>query len=236
MKTKAGAAISRRDATIACAISMGMGAVLASIALIGSEIPLKCFSAGALSDWIAAGGTWVIGYGAWKYAREAHRQRLTEHYSAELRRLRLNYAQIAALRDRAALIKGAVTQMASIDLKADDRGVSDAISACRVGASVLADLPPNEGIFLLSEKTLRTHNIVSLSVTQMKGLFARGTDMLEKDGRSEASAAGYARHLVAIASELNADCEELIDQLTQAAMAVSAEAKMVVKTRQMMLR
>lgn len=228
--------ISRRDASIACALTFIFGAGLATLILVGSAARHSSIDGSAVANWLAALGTWVIGYGAWKYAREAHRHRLAEHYSGELRRLRLNYTQIAALRDRAALIKGAVTQMASIDLEADDGGVSDAISACRVGASVLADLPPNEGILLLSEKTLRTHNIVSLSVTQMKGLFARGIDMLEKDGRSEASAVGYARHLVAIASELNADCEELIDQLTQAAMAVSAEAKMVVKTRQVMLR
>lgn len=40
-----------------------------------------------LADWAAALGTWVIGYGAWKYAREGHLQRLNEAKALEVDRL-----------------------------------------------------------------------------------------------------------------------------------------------------
>ncbi|CAM4314126.1 Transmembrane protein [Stenotrophomonas pavanii] len=41
-----------------------LGVAITSAALLGSQIPLKCFEAGNLADWVAALGTWVIGVAA----------------------------------------------------------------------------------------------------------------------------------------------------------------------------
>lgn len=65
--------ITRRDASVACLVSLLLGAMLSALVLLGSDVPLKCFEAGNVADWLAALGTWVIGYGAWKYARDNYR-------------------------------------------------------------------------------------------------------------------------------------------------------------------
>lgn len=64
-----------------------LGVVITGLALLGSQIPLKCFDGGNAPDWIAAVGTWVIGYGAWKYAREAHKLRTYEVSSDKIGRI-----------------------------------------------------------------------------------------------------------------------------------------------------
>lgn len=82
-----------------------LGVVIAGVALLGSQIPLKCFEAGNAADWAAAAGTWVIGYGAWKYARVAHLQRVREHglsersfIEAKIRRFNMIYLKLIKVR------------------------------------------------------------------------------------------------------------------------------------------
>ncbi|MBE5272245.1 hypothetical protein [Stenotrophomonas sp. B2] len=65
-----------------------MGVVTTAIAMAGSDIPLKCFEAGNVADWLAAAGTWVaatgalaIGYGANRFARETHELRIAQELS-----------------------------------------------------------------------------------------------------------------------------------------------------------
>ncbi|HDS1630821.1 TPA: hypothetical protein QEL43_000399 [Stenotrophomonas maltophilia] len=77
--------IPRRDAGIAALMTFGMGVLVTAIAMIGSDIPLKCIDAGNAADWLAALGTWVaaagavgVGFGANRYAREAHDLRINE--------------------------------------------------------------------------------------------------------------------------------------------------------------
>lgn len=84
MSDKKGDGISRRDAAVACAVSAVFGSVLMAVILTGSDIPLKCVEGGNIADWTAAFGTWVIGYGAWKIAKDSHQHRVNE-YEAELR-------------------------------------------------------------------------------------------------------------------------------------------------------
>ncbi|WP_447899517.1 hypothetical protein [Stenotrophomonas sepilia] len=77
--------ISRRDAALVSFICALLGAALGWIAFSspdGVRVPKE---AGNAADWIAAiagaiaaAGTWAIGLGANRYAREAHIQRLTE--------------------------------------------------------------------------------------------------------------------------------------------------------------
>jgi len=70
--------ISKRDAFVACMAALLLGAILSALVLVGSDVPLKCFEGGSLADWLAALGTWVIGYGAWKYARDSYRHGIEE--------------------------------------------------------------------------------------------------------------------------------------------------------------
>jgi hypothetical protein len=77
--------IPRRDAAVAALLTFGMGVLVTAVAMIGSDIPLKCIEAGNAADWLAALGTWVaaagavgVGFGANRYAREAHDLRINE--------------------------------------------------------------------------------------------------------------------------------------------------------------
>jgi hypothetical protein len=63
-----------------------LGAVITGVALLGSQVPLKCFEAGNAADWLAAAGTWVIGIAAGWVAYTAHKRNEQELDSANKRR------------------------------------------------------------------------------------------------------------------------------------------------------
>ncbi|MGR0018140.1 hypothetical protein [Stenotrophomonas maltophilia] len=70
--------VGQGDATLVAVIAFVMGAGLSAGLATGGAFPFACVERGNLADWVAATGTWVIGYGAWKYAREAHKLRNSE--------------------------------------------------------------------------------------------------------------------------------------------------------------
>lgn len=70
--------IERRDAGIAAVLAFILGLLVCGIILLGGKIPLRCFEGGNIADWMAALGTWIIGYGAWRIARESHSHRVQE--------------------------------------------------------------------------------------------------------------------------------------------------------------
>lgn len=82
-----------------------LGVVITGVALLGSQIPLKCFDGGNAADWLAAAGTWVIGYGAWKYAREAHRLREREIKRETDRDSYLHAGRVEAIKEWARLLQ-----------------------------------------------------------------------------------------------------------------------------------
>lgn len=92
--------VSRRDATVACLVSAMLGAVLTAVVLIGSDIPLKCIDGGNAADWLAALGTWIIGYGAWTYTREAHIHRVKETASTRRRENLMLLSRLRAVRNK----------------------------------------------------------------------------------------------------------------------------------------
>ncbi|MCS4233106.1 hypothetical protein [Stenotrophomonas sp. BIGb0135] len=67
-----------RDVLVVSVIAALWGAVLSWLIFAWTGEPAKTFDIGSVSDWAAAAGTWVIGYGAWKYAKESHLQRVAE--------------------------------------------------------------------------------------------------------------------------------------------------------------
>ncbi|HEL4114868.1 TPA: hypothetical protein UM349_000061 [Stenotrophomonas maltophilia] len=75
--------ISRRDAVIASVIAGVFGA---GMTLFFSGVLLLVFEeTGNVADWAGAVGTWVIGYGAWRIARDGHEHRIRESNQRESR-------------------------------------------------------------------------------------------------------------------------------------------------------
>lgn len=68
--------ISRRDAIIAAVIASMFGAGMALFAVGWFQLVFD--AQGNPAEWTAAIGTWVIGYGAWRIARDSHDHRIKE--------------------------------------------------------------------------------------------------------------------------------------------------------------
>ncbi|GEM_PF-4358209 len=60
--------IAVRDVLVACVVASGLSATLSWLIFAWIGAGAEKFPWGSLGDWAAAIGTWVIGYGAWKYA------------------------------------------------------------------------------------------------------------------------------------------------------------------------
>lgn len=172
--------VSRRDATVACLVSAMLGAVLTAVVLIGSDIPLKCVEAGNAADWLAAAGTWVIGYGAWKYARVGHAQRIHEYRESEMRRIQDASIRASALLENATVVATLADGLKKISVKDADGGRGDAMSACRVGLAVLDNINWRpEDVTLLSERGLLSYGALTRAITQMKDAMKRSYAILE---------------------------------------------------------
>lgn len=57
-----------RDVLVSCLVAGGLSATLSWLIFAWVGAGAEKFPWGSLGDWAAAIGTWVIGYGAWKYA------------------------------------------------------------------------------------------------------------------------------------------------------------------------
>ena len=93
-----------RDVLVSCLVAGGLSATLSWLifAWVGGT---EKFPWGSLGDWAAAIGTWVIGYGAWKYAREAHRLREREIKRETDRDSYLHAGRVAAIKEWARLLQ-----------------------------------------------------------------------------------------------------------------------------------
>jgi len=78
MKMTSERKIEVRDAAVAAAIFGALAAVSSWLLFVWAGDGARLFPFGALADWVAAAGTWAIGYGAWRVAREAHLHRVQE--------------------------------------------------------------------------------------------------------------------------------------------------------------
>lgn len=85
---------------------LGLG-MLAGWALFGTpEFAKTIVEAGNGAEWLAAIGTWVIGSGAWRYARDAHRHRVAESISSREREIRSHRGRLSDLMSKAAFSIG----------------------------------------------------------------------------------------------------------------------------------
>ncbi|WP_457322381.1 hypothetical protein, partial [Stenotrophomonas sp. P5_B8] len=79
----------------------------------GTQIP----DSGSVADWLAAVGTWVIGYGAWRYAKEGHDQRISEYRerrATEAKARRAHLVATCAALGLAVGIKGSCDRYAAL--------------------------------------------------------------------------------------------------------------------------
>lgn len=97
--------VSVGDAALTAYICFALGALLSAGLATGGDFPFKCFGKGNFADWAAAAGTWVIGYGAWKYAREAHRLREREIKRETDRDSYLHAGRVEAIKEWARLLQ-----------------------------------------------------------------------------------------------------------------------------------
>ncbi|HEL3782350.1 TPA: hypothetical protein UM046_000080 [Stenotrophomonas maltophilia] len=151
--------VSRRDAAIAAATAFGFGAIITAVALAGSDIPLKCIDGGSAADWLAAIGTWAaaggalaVGYGANRFARESHDQRIAQELgdrkAARVERARR--IELIRLRlKRAMSLPIAFAGLESAE-KYEDLEASDIHSIFRVLKRVIPGIfwPPEELVLL----------------------------------------------------------------------------------------
>lgn len=103
MERKLNGQVDVRDLVVASLITFLMGATLAGVVLIGSNIPLKCFEGGNIADWLAAAGAWVIGVVAAKIAYDANARREEDAASERSRLAEARRAHLLLLASEARL-------------------------------------------------------------------------------------------------------------------------------------
>ncbi|WP_336683687.1 hypothetical protein [Stenotrophomonas maltophilia] len=128
-----------RDVLVSCLVSGGLSAALSWLIFAWARGAEK-FPWGSLGDWAAAIGTWVIGYGAWKYAREAHALRIVEVAATEARRLREEVGALRSISYRLETIANCANHLLGELPKGEER-----VSASGVGASLRSVLPLLKG-------------------------------------------------------------------------------------------
>lgn len=81
------------------------GVTIAAVALLGSQIPLKCFDAGNVADWVAAFGTWVIGIGAIRFSASELKLKVHERREKRYGEVLVELNKYGELAYRAQLMK-----------------------------------------------------------------------------------------------------------------------------------
>lgn len=117
MESAAENAISRRDATIAAAVSLLLGVFVSAVVLIGSDIPLKCFEAGNFADWVAAIGAWAVGLAALAFTVTTHRDKIRgelERDARERSTARARLTEVLASIDRVGFLAGVFSRFATL--------------------------------------------------------------------------------------------------------------------------
>jgi len=110
-------AVSRKDATIAAVVSLLLGVIVSAVLLIGSDIPLKCFEAGNLADWVAAIGAWAVGLAALAFTATTHNDKVRgerERDARERAAAKARLAEVLAAINRAEYLVGPVSRFATL--------------------------------------------------------------------------------------------------------------------------
>lgn len=94
MDTKVKMALTQGSITFLFFSGFLLGVAATAVTLLGSQIPLKCFEAGNAADWLAAIGTWVIGFGAISLAMGDRRLKLRERQEQRVLQLEENLEEV----------------------------------------------------------------------------------------------------------------------------------------------
>ncbi|NED67761.1 hypothetical protein G3I15_43185 [Streptomyces sp. SID10244] len=97
-------------------------------------------SPGNVSAWLAAAGTWVIGYGAWKYAREAHNLRMREVMIQQQNQLEAELSTLDHLKYRIDICTKCAALIDGIQINEDKVDRIDVIATCETIALVVKTL------------------------------------------------------------------------------------------------
>ncbi|HGM5117999.1 TPA: hypothetical protein ACKPZZ_000156 [Stenotrophomonas maltophilia] len=198
-----------------------LGVVITGVALLGSQMPLKCFEAGNAADWAAAAGTWVIGYGAWKYAAVAHKQRIHEYRQSELRRIKDASVRAAAMVDNTAWINTIGGGLERISVGDPDGGAADASSTCRVSLALLETLSwRSEDLTLLPEGGVSAHSALNRLIARMKDTMQRSLPMLDA---SSTVTAGVIASLISLGTEARKIADAFADYVNIAVAGLALE-------------
>lgn len=129
-----------RDVLLVAGICSMLGGVLSWLIFAWVGGPSKSFSFGALADWVAAAGTWVIGYGAWKYAREAHNLRMREVIIQQQNQLETELSTLDQLKYRLDICTKCASLIDGIQINEDKIDRTDVIATCETIALVVKTL------------------------------------------------------------------------------------------------
>jgi len=125
-----GRKIEVRDVAVAAVICALLGAVVSWLILAWVGDPTKTFGFGSLADWVAAAGTWAIGYGAWKYAREAHQLRLSEVRANEARALKTDARALLSIKSRFETVFNCADIFSKVERDSEGRVSASDLAAC----------------------------------------------------------------------------------------------------------
>ncbi|MGV6482630.1 hypothetical protein ACTUVJ_002220 [Stenotrophomonas indicatrix] len=151
-------------------------------------------SPGNVAAWLAAAGTWVIGYGAWKYAKEAHELRTREVAVQQQTRLEAELYSLDQLKIRV----DASINCASLieEIHVHEHGVerAEVLAACETIALVVKTLDlaapattaiDAEGSDGLNALRLAISNIFDVGGLVVQQLSEDRREFVQKAGRVE---------------------------------------------------
>jgi hypothetical protein len=208
--------ISRRDAAIAAVIAVFFGAGVALFAVGWFQVVFN--EQGNPADWLAAIGTWVIGYGAWGVAREAHLHRKQELYETERRDRNAIRTRLMDMRFRVATATGVRGGLKRLLESETPVNFVTTKAVIQVGDDSLSELQwPESDRRCLDEHALRALASLTSEVSTFRStvlLFAElvGSDRETFDARSHPvfeTVLEYAENMELAAAEFVSECDRI---------------------------
>lgn len=169
---------------------------------------------GSRADWVAAIGTWIIGSGAWKIARDSHQQRLREAASEEAREESARLIRVAWFSGQATTARSAFSVLLEAAETADS--IQSFRSTVRVTSSVLRGLAlfdaDSASLSVKAVESLDFLGIDARRILDMSDSFV-SSEIAEKNAAKwlEVTKSGFA----GVARSAESRCAALLAELVQ---------------------
>ena len=195
-----------------------IGAVFGWGAFGHLPFPKEAIADTSLGEFIAACGTWIIGYGAWKYARASHQHQLDESSKADRKRIEADVLRVGLAINKIGLATGVLGAMQTLDereYKVSHGGAHYAIARCqrRLNRMILSD-SEREALSDEHLKTLRVfEHAVETAIARMDSLslvLKKTSEERVDDDIIRSLKSTYGR-----VSELKESSDEFIKQLSK---------------------